>query len=302
MKTFDTRRIVSALMAGSLLSSLTANAELRTFTIDHSQTSLNFSGIFVTLTLFPQQAGSLTARYTGTIQTDLTSSNITFLGASMVASNSGSWQPLPGGGSGSAPSNYGGQGSGPGVSGVAAVRNILLNITSGSLTITGTNFPAQNTTFIVPTNASTTFDFRYSGLINGSGTRSLANNSTNNVADPGNIRTQGQTIILTMPVNVDGYATVNSPNDTHYFLMGQIVATAPLTPPAPLQFTDFRLSGSQLVYTMSTISNQSYAILGSSNLITWNMTNDQFTATNSQTTRTIPVPNSSRLFFRARQN
>ena len=303
MKTSTHSCIFPALLAaGICLISSSATAELRIFTVDHSQSSLSFSGFFVGITLNQQGPGSLTARYTGTIVADVTGSAITFLGgSSVVASNSGSWQPMPGGAVGSAPANYGGTGSVPPfLSGNAAVRNILLDITSAALAITGTNFPAQNATFIVPSNALAAFDYRYSGVTSGAGTRQLANNSTNNVASSGIINTQGGIIVLTLPVNINGSATVASPNDTQYSLTGQIVARSPVD--GPLRVSQFRLTGGQVVITMITVSNQSYAILGSSNLINWNTTNDQFIATNSQTTRTIPLPSLPRQFFKVRQN
>src|SRR5215510_6571472 len=141
MKASSTSRAVSMLCGVCFcLMSIAAMAEVRVFTVQYPQSMLTFAGNFVGIALQPQQVGSLTGRYTGTIVVDLTSSTIRFPGgSSMVASNTGSYRPLPGGAMGTAPANYGGMGTGAGglISGDAAVRNILLDLTNVTSAITG---------------------------------------------------------------------------------------------------------------------------------------------------------------------
>src|SRR5262249_35952081 len=94
---------------------VTASATPLTFLVDSSSSSLTLSGDVSGSAIQPQAAGSLTTSYVGTIAAmwDRVANTINFLsaGSDVSALNSGNWQPLVGGGSGSAPANYGGQGN-----------------------------------------------------------------------------------------------------------------------------------------------------------------------------------------------
>src|SRR3954452_2482132 len=81
------------------------------FTIDPLSSSLSLSGTVAGFALTQQGPGSLTTTYSGSINADFDSSTIQFNSAAAAAAINGNWQPLPGGGSGSAPANYGGQAS-----------------------------------------------------------------------------------------------------------------------------------------------------------------------------------------------
>jgi hypothetical protein len=301
MKASRTNGILSILTAvGLCLSSPRLAAEVRTFVIDQTQSTLTIGGSFVSLPLQQQAPGSLTTRYTGTIFADVSGSTITFVGGSTIlALTNGVWQPNTNGTAGSAPANYGGQGSlPPFLSGRAALRDIVLDAISGALTVTGTNFPAAGITFSFPSNAPSALDYTYSGLTSGSGRRPLRGDSTNNVATTGSLSSQGGNLVLTIPANLLAYATINTSNDVQYSLQGQLVAVAT----TPLQVSAIQISAGQLNFTITTISNQSYTILGSTNLLDWSSTNDQFIATSNVTKRTISLPGLPRQFYRIRKD
>src|SRR5689334_16563259 len=101
---FLTLTLIAAALNGGIF-----RASADTFTIDPAQSSLTVSGMVFGIAFNPQGAGSLTTVYNGTIQVAQTGGTIQFTGGSLIAAEtSGSWKPLPGGGNGSAPADYGG--------------------------------------------------------------------------------------------------------------------------------------------------------------------------------------------------
>ncbi|HOP97219.1 MAG TPA: hypothetical protein PL064_05865 [Thermogutta sp.] len=140
----------------SLFTPFLLRAEVTVFTIDQAQSSLTISGTLLGNPLQEQAPGSLTTDYFGTIVADVTDTTIEFVGGSEIRANdSGTWQPAEGGEAGSAPANYGAQASLLFISGVAALRHIVLDVASPPLPITGGTFPSESMTFSFPTNAST---------------------------------------------------------------------------------------------------------------------------------------------------
>jgi hypothetical protein len=303
MKSFH-RNFAWPLFFGFCLISPLAFAELRTFTVDQALSSLTIDGSFQGIDLQPQGPGSLTAHYTGTILADVTGSTITFVGGSALAAvDTGDWQPGTNGAAGIAPANYGGAASSPPpfiVVARAAFRSLLFDMTSGPLQITGGSFPADTMIFKFPTNAASALDYNYSGFLSGSGRRVLAGGeSTNNVVIfEGIVTNRGSDLVLTFPAEFFRTADIITPNDLIYGFHGQIVAVSTV----PLQVNSLEIAAGQLRFTINTVSNQAYSILGSTNLIDWPSTNDQFVATNSLTTRSISLPNLSRQFFRVRKD
>lgn len=279
-----------------------ALAEPKTFTVDQTQSSLFISGTVSGFAFEPQGSGSLTTSYTGTIEVDLTDSELTFTGGSLIAGvNNGTWQPGIGGGAGGAPANYGGSAFLIVASGVAAVRNVLLDVTSAPITLANGAFAATNLVFSFAPSATTAIDYSFTGLISGNGTRTLSGEFTN--ANPANatLQMQGAELILTLPVDISGVATAQSPNDVQYRLRGQIVARA--AAPVTLAIESFEINAGQLEFTISTLPGASYTILSSTNLTDWPTAIDQFTATNNPTTRGIPLPSLlPEQFFRVRQD
>lgn len=292
------------LVLGCSLPSLTLRAEPRTFTIDQAQSTLTISGSFAGVTIQQQGPGSLTTRYTGNLETDLTDTAITFVGGSAItALTNGNWQPAPGGEAGSAPANYGGQVVIIFViNGKAAVREVVLDLTSGPLALVNGEFASQGLEFTFPPTVATRFDYNYSGLAGtGSGSQPLTGTSTNMMSTNATLRVQGEELVLTIPVDISGSASAINPDDLQYQLRGQLVARASM--PVPLRIASFEWSAGQLEFNLDTTPGRSYSILASSDFTDWSTVIDQFTATNTSSVRTIALPDPPpQQFFRVRQD
>jgi hypothetical protein len=166
--------------------------------------------------------------------------------------------------------------------------------------VTGGSFSGQGLHFNYPSNSTSVLDYSYSGLLGtGSGSRPLKGVSTNTLNDA-TLIIQGAQLVLTIPVDDSGTATALNPNDIQYRLRGQWVARAPVS--VPLQINAFQVSSGQLTFTIATTPDQSYTILGSTNLTDWPTIVDQFTATNNPTVRNVSQPASPLNYFRIRQD
>ena len=282
------------------LVSTTGRGELKTFVLDTNNSSLTISGTLEGTAFQQQGAGSLTTKISGTIKAEVTSSNITFVGGSaIVALNSGNWQPGPGGVAGNAPANYGVKVSVLLTTVMAAVRNTLLDVTSSALMVTGGSFSGQGLHFNYPSNSTSVLDYSYSGLLGtGRGNRPLKGVSTNTLNDA-TLIVQGAQLVLTIPVDISGTKSI-APGDVNYRLRGQLVARAPVS--VPLQINIFQVFSGQITFTIATTPDQSYTILGSTNLTDWATIVDQFTATNNPTVRNVSQPASPLNYFRVRQD
>jgi len=278
-------------------------AELKTFTINQTQSVLTISGTFSGFAIQQQGPESLTTHYTGTIETDLSDTTIAFVGGSQIVGvTNGNWEPGPSGVAGTAPANYGGEVVNFFVNGKAAVRDILLDLTSGSLTVSNGIFPSQDLEFTFPFTATTAFDYTYSAFgASGSGRQPFVGTLTNTVSTNATLNAQGAELVLTIPVDIAGAASVQSPNDLQYRLRGQLAATSAAS--VPLRICSFQLSSGQLGFTIATTPGQSFTVLASTNLTDWPTTVDQFTATNNPTVRIVALPATrSQQFFRVRQD
>jgi hypothetical protein len=208
------------------------------FSIDSVNSSLSLSGDVDGSPIQPQGAGSLTTSYSGTIAAvwDREAGTINFLAATSdaVAANSGSWQPLPGGGGGSAPANYGGQVNTLFVTGRAALREMHAALsTSTPLTLTG--FGPYNFASTQTVNLTHGFGDYNAGFQSGS--VDFSNFSANNTsATPGTLEDLGGgTYRLTMPI--DGTITGSIGFGTsHLHVQGTLVAnvTLPVDPSLPV--------------------------------------------------------------------
>lgn len=289
---------------GQCLVSATVLAELKTFTINQAQSSLAISGTFAGFAIEPQGPGSLVTSYTGTIEADVTSSDILFVGGSVIAAlTNGNWEPAAGGAPGTAPANYGGEVVNFFVNGQAALREVHFELTSDVLPVSGGTFNAQASLFNFVPAASSVIDFSYSITFgtSGSGSQVLAGASTNATSTNVTLIAQGNESVLIIPVDISGSLTVANPNDVQYRFRGQLVARAAAS--APLQITSFRLTPSQLHFTITTTTGQSYTIFGSTNLTDWPVVIDQFAATNNPTERTVALPAAlPEQYFRVRQD
>jgi hypothetical protein len=257
------------------------------FNIDPTQSSLTLSGSILGTTVTTQGAGSLTAAYTGTIQATETVGTIQFTGQSMItAVTNGVWQPLPGGGAGSAAADYGGVANGGIVTAYAAIRSILLDVTSPPVPVTSGQFSATNLTFLFPASATSAIDYRYSGFESGSGTKAATGNATNNVVTLATISTVGTTETLTLTVNVKFTFTLVTSGDTIVNLAGQIVATNTAAAIPPVLQTP-AVTNHAITLKWNALAGQFYQVLSSSNLLAWQTNVSNVTSTTTNYTSTV---------------
>jgi hypothetical protein len=235
------------------------------FTIDSSQSQISLSGKIAGFPLTAQGAGSLMTTYSGNINADVAGSTIQFTGSSaIIAKTNGVWQPAVGGASGSALADYGAQanlsffGTGYG-----AARNIVLDLTSPLLTLTGTNFDSTALVFSFATSSASSFNYNTSIK---QGTLSLTGNSTNSVANGASLTTNGNVLKLVIQINAQFAFTLLTAGDTPLDLTGQIVATNLMT--APPNISSIVLNNQNVVLTVGNATAQSQVQI-STNLTSW---------------------------------
>ena len=192
--------------------------------------SATLSGTVGAFPITQQGAGSLTTSFTGAVQVDLDLANnlITFMPAQeAVAQNTGNWQPLAGGNSGSAPADYGGRVVSLGA--VFAIRDLrAAPSTAAALTMSG----AGATRTFLSTQIMTTVtngSLDYNAGILGSGTNSLIGSVGSNdagTADGSFTDLMDGTARLTNPVNASFMTTLIG-QPVHYHFAGQFVAVTP---------------------------------------------------------------------------
>ena len=189
------------------------------FTIQPEQSRLTLLSEIVGFNLSRQDAGSLTARYDGTIAADVTASSIQFLGGSnMVAEMHGRYEP------GNAAANYAAQATQFTVSvAETAVRNLRLDALSGAITTDSLgNFPSSAVNVSI---VGGNYDYDANSI--GDGSLALAAPGVANaVTGPSTVIAAADgTTRLILPVDVT--FSYNTPPTT-LRLRGQIIAVAPV--------------------------------------------------------------------------
>jgi hypothetical protein len=199
-----------------------------TLNIVTASSSLTMSGSISGANLTAQGTGGNVTSYTGSIVISTPGSSFSFVSSDAVANNSGSWQPLVGGASGTAPANYGMRATIIIQSVNAAGRGMHLGFTGGPITPTGTNFPMSSVTATI---TQGTID--YNAGSTGTGTGSLVGLTAAAGSANGSLVVNGSTVTLTMPVNSTLNTTVPTPIGNLpvvVTLIGNIVATGTLPP------------------------------------------------------------------------
>ncbi len=283
---------------------LTAAAPL-VFTIDTAQTQVTISGKVVGTTFSAQGPGSLTTSYQGTINADLTDSTIQFIGGgSISAITNGVWQPAVGGNPGSAPADYGATASvtiniGIPVSATvnAALRNMVLDLTSPPLPLTDGSFDGGSLIFSFITN-TVTLDYNYTY---GSGSENLNGDSTNAVVSGATVSTNAGVRTLSIQISSQFPFKLLSDNDSLVILNGQLVATNIVNvslPPPIIQ--SIVVNGSNIVVTTENTTAQSI-LLVSTNLSIWTAASSTITTNGlGMIVFTSPV-SGPRAFYRMQQ-
>lgn len=224
-----------------------AQAAVTNWTIQSAYSSLTVSaryvenGNFYTVFYDPQGVNSLRTTFHGSIITQQTETipgipaDIQFLSASIAANNSGNWDPLPGGSTGTAPANYGLEFGDFLTSAHGAIRDIQFSLSSGILSLSGAP-PAQSfSSSITAEFLSGAFDFRGVGIfVNlGEGSNDFAGQTSTFTSNA--TLAYGPTVTtLTIPSTIGfivpffSEETSSSPESGLYFeLTGSIRATAP---------------------------------------------------------------------------
>jgi hypothetical protein len=242
----------------------TTQAARQVFTLDSSQSQITVAGKAAGFTFSEQAPGSLTTHYHGTMNMEVAANAIQFTGGStMDAQTNGVWQPASGGGTGSAPGDYGGKASITFGTAYTALRNVVVDVTSGILSITNGNFDSSALVFSFPTNAHSVFDYNAGFL--GSGTVPLAGYSTNTVLNGASLTntTAGQK--LTIHLDATYIFSLLSSNDSTLHMTGQLIATG--APPAVV-IHSIVVTGSNATLTVENASASSQ-LQGSTNMVQW---------------------------------
>jgi len=197
------------------------------FAVNEFQSSVTLSAsvpsFFGTVHIQEQGAGSLTTAVDGTIVADVdrTSGTIQFLNPTdLVLGNSGWWQPMAGGVTGSEAANFGGVAYGPLFTLLAAVRHGKLSLSSGSIALGSTDPRTFDTSQVMGVFTAGALDSNY-------GSASLTGfANSNSFGLTGSLAKTGADLTLTIPVNISysvyvpnlGYADLN--------IAGSLQATA----------------------------------------------------------------------------
>lgn len=224
-------RFAASVFAASLAAAAaTARAEIRTYTLNPTSSTLRFSGSVSAFAATPQTAGSDTTRYSGTLMVDVTTNTIRFLNGSVIDAQPQSiaQAPAANGAQGTAQADYGYNISQPPFdSGQAAIRNLVLDVESGVLTRTGTSFPSGQTVLV----DSGVLDYRVTGLTNENGRESQVGEAATNAAAAGSLTVAGTTETLTLPINANFRFTAIDLGDSPFTATGQLVATRVIPEP-----------------------------------------------------------------------
>jgi hypothetical protein len=279
-------------VAGVVLAAWDASASPIVFTVDSTQSQITLSGTVEGATLTAQGAGSLTTSLNGSIYADLTTSAIQFdTSNSIVAENSGTWKPAVGGGSGSAPANYGGTAMVSIITAEAAIRNAVLSLNSPSLTLSGGGFDSTQLIFGLTNSSSLDYNAEFT-----SGTEILTGLSTNSISDGGTLTASGTT--KTIAIRISTTFTFTGSVPAVLTLEGQIVATN--APSAVFMINSVGVTNKTLVLTVQNATSQS-ALQSSGNLTTWSAATATIT-TNSSGATFFSVPiGTGNSFFRVQQ-
>jgi hypothetical protein len=266
------------LLASLCLTNVSASPVV--FTLVGSSSQLTASGTFLGGQLFEQSPGSLTTSFSGTINADLTATNIHFTGGSLItAQTNGIWEPAVGGFPGSGPADFGATNNadlGPGgttaVPGNLAVRNLLLDVTNSPLAMTNGGFDGGSLVFTMATN-NATIDYYYAlpAATTNEGTGYLNGDSTNAIGTSAMLSTNGGVRQLVLHVNALFIESVVFPrsSDMQLYLTGQLVATnaAPIPPAQPIIQSIVKIPPNVAITTLNTTAQS--VLMVSTNLNTW---------------------------------
>ncbi|MBU6401573.1 MAG: hypothetical protein KGS61_14745 [Verrucomicrobia bacterium] len=300
IKTANLPRLAAPAVGGVLLWLLAAwPAAAQVFNVDTNRSSITISGSILGYSFAQQGPGSLTANYSGSIQTTQTPGTMQFTGQSAIqALNSGSWEPKSDGTTGSEPANYGAQASAGFATAKAALRNIQLLLTSPAVTVVNGQFDSSSLVVGFPTNATSSLAYNVSGLFSQSGAKPLSGYATNNVTTLATLVTAGNQQTLTIPVDATFVFTLVTANDTSIELKGQLVAVS-ASAAAPT-IGSLAVQNQTVTLQWQGAPGHSYQVQSSADLALWQTNALNVTSSTSDYAWTGPV-SGPKQFFRLAQ-
>ena len=251
------------------------------FSVAEEESVLSLSGTAINIAIQPQEEGSLSAAYSGTLRILLADSRIQFQPASQIdAQPSGEWEPKSEGKSGSAPADYGGIVPGNALFGntFAAARNVKFTLTSDWTELSERNekmeFSASSLLFAIPADLDSVLDTATLGLFPiRLGTPIDGISGLNRQETPASLAVQGNIQTLTIPVQVEVFARILSDDDLKLTFSGQIIARRNLlekpTMPAPPRLAIQRLPTGEVQLSWNAIPGDNYLMEQSINLRQW---------------------------------
>jgi hypothetical protein len=244
-------------------------AEIGTFTIDPAVSSVTLSGNIVGNNIAEQGQGSLRTILDGSIRAEVAPGTIKFVGGSQIdPRTNGVWEPLLGGADGAAPADFGGKATSFLASAKAALRNLLLDVTSGQIALVNqTQFNADGLVFGFIPEAQATLDYVVTGFLNARDSEPLAGLSTNKIATLGSLAQSGGFEVLTLPIDTSLGFQLLTENDSQITLRGTLVAKRPAaTTPLTLSIT---VTNRQVILSWPSATGSGYSVHSSSDLKQW---------------------------------
>jgi len=275
------------------------------FTIDAVRSQIVLSGSitaagFVSVPIVQQGPGSLVASYDGTLNAVMDNQSIEFTGAStIVARITGNWQPASGGTSGSHPANYGARAEvrlpfGSKVSAVAALRGIVLDLSSPPLPVVSGGF--DTSALVVSFSADNAGSLDFSDDFGDSGAFPLVGSVNNAASTAATLSAANGIQELVMPLDVVSPVNSGQLAGSEIHLVGQIKATRPLVPPMIRSI----LVTNQTVVLMVAYATPHSQVEASSDLVAWWPVRAE-TGTDADLTVFSTASTSEQRFFRVRQ-
>jgi hypothetical protein len=256
------------------------NHAAEAFVLDPLQSEITLEGTLAGSSAGEQGPGSLTTKLAGTLMVEATPTTIHFPGGSTLdAAENGTWEPDVGGASGSAPADFAGQASLPIGTGLAAVRDVVMDATTAqALSLTGDQFEAADIQFVFPTGGNAALDYRISTFLGSqSGREVLEGITTNEVATTGSLVEAGGLLTLTIPLNATYLFELLSPGDSTLSVQGQLVATRSAGTPE-LTLGTVTIQDGQLNFSWSSQAGQTFTIIKSIDLGTWETVEQDYPA------------------------
>ncbi len=265
--------LILALMLAAIAPSTWAATEV--FVVDTNQSTLTLSGKVAGYDIKEQAAGSLTTKIGGTILLQEAENFLIFPGGSqLILFTNGTWAPAVGGGSGSAPGNFGAKATVLFFTANAALRNTQFDVTSPALTQSNGEFDSSALVFGFLTNSHSAFDYSVPNIT--SGGLELSSLSTNKVATKSTLMSSGGVQTLTIPIDTTFIMKLVMDGDTTLQVKGTLVATRTAT--AEVKISAATVSSQGIHFQWSAPAGQKFNIVSSSDLKNWNVRESNLTS------------------------